>query len=63
MAHVEIPVWRLGKFRLFELFPVILSIAIVWIYAVIVTQGKLLGFEDGLQRICSSKGYLVPLLV
>lgn len=39
MRNIGIPIPKFGKLRLFELFPVILAIAVTWIYAIIVTEG------------------------
>ena len=44
MRKIEIPIPKLGGFRVFELFPVILAIAVTWIYAIIVTEGMQLLF-------------------
>lgn len=33
LSRVEIPMGRLGKMRLFQLFPVVLAIVVCWIYA------------------------------
>lgn len=38
MRNIAIPLPRIGKMRIFELFPVILAIIVTWVYAVIVTE-------------------------
>ena len=39
MRNIAIPIYKVGKIRVFELFPVILAIIITWVYGVIVTEG------------------------
>ena len=39
MKNIAIPIPKVGKLRIFELFPVVLAIAVTWIYGVIVTEG------------------------
>eukprot|EP00193_Tetraselmis_chui_P003957 CAMPEP_0177763228 /NCGR_PEP_ID=MMETSP0491_2-20121128/6760_1 /TAXON_ID=63592 /ORGANISM="Tetraselmis chuii, Strain PLY429" /LENGTH=588 /DNA_ID=CAMNT_0019279323 /DNA_START=84 /DNA_END=1850 /DNA_ORIENTATION=+ len=38
LSRVEVPMGKLGKMRLFQLFPVVLAIVVCWIYAVIMTE-------------------------
>lgn len=38
MKNIAIPLPFIGRLRIFELFPVLLAIAVTWVYAIIVTE-------------------------
>lgn len=50
MRNIGIPIPRVGKMRIFELFPVILAIIVTWVYAIIVTEGE--PFSTGHSDTC-----------